>query len=63
MGRVEWISYDTYVLAMNGVNRKNRKVFPKNLSVGIFGYDLLSKSTISGKGSNRNGNTKNLMKN
>lgn len=58
MGRGEWISYDTYLLSMNGVTYKNRKTFPRNLCVGVFGYDFLRKSTVSGKGSNRNGNVK-----
>lgn len=55
MGRGEWISYDIYVLSMNGVTYKSRRTFLRNLCVGVFGYDLLSRSTISGHGSNRNG--------
>ncbi|XP_043472435.1 histone chaperone RTT106-like isoform X2 [Leptopilina heterotoma] len=58
MGRGEWISYDTYLLSMNGVTYKNRKTFPRNVCVGVFGYDFLRKSTVSRKGSNRNGNVK-----
>lgn len=57
MGRGEWLPYETYILSMNGVTYKNRKTFPR-LCVGIFGYDLLSKITITGQGSNRNGNVK-----
>ncbi|XP_051169447.1 uncharacterized protein LOC127286861 isoform X1 [Leptopilina boulardi] len=58
MGRGEWISYATYLLSMNGVTYKSRKTFPRNLCVAVFGYDLLRKCTVTGEGSNRNGNVK-----
>lgn len=37
---------------------KTRKVLFRNISVAVLGYDALAKTTITGRGSNRNQGTK-----
>ena len=58
LGRGIWMLYDTYLLAISGIRVKTRKRFFRQVSVALFGFDVLAKSTITGQGSNRNGRSK-----
>ncbi|XP_051176162.1 MATH and LRR domain-containing protein PFE0570w-like [Leptopilina boulardi] len=58
LGRGEWLPYNAYALAISNISMKNRKVLFRNISVALLGYDALAKTTITGKGSNRNQGTK-----
>ncbi|XP_071581695.1 uncharacterized protein [Temnothorax nylanderi] len=56
LGRDVWISTDCYYLTMSNI--RSNAVFVKNLAVAVFGEKLLTKCTLSGRGSNRNKQTK-----
>ncbi|XP_051155198.1 uncharacterized protein LOC127277851 isoform X2 [Leptopilina boulardi] len=51
MGRGEFLNVENYALAMSNVDKPSQ--FVKNLSVAVFGKDILRKSTVSGRKSNR----------
>ena len=53
---------EAYTLAESTVPRGRNPTFAKNLLVAMYGYELLSVSSVTGKGSNRNRRTKNPCK-
>ncbi|XP_051156179.1 uncharacterized protein LOC127278487 [Leptopilina boulardi] len=53
LGRGVWLPVDVYNLAIYGITKKTKKQFVRNILVAVFGYDILTESTISGKASNR----------
>lgn len=53
MGRNIWLSVQAYSLA-SLVPKGRHQTFPKNILVSLKGYEILSNSSITGKGSNRN---------
>ena len=57
LGRDVWISKDCYYLSVSNI--RSNSVFVRNLAIAVFGEETLIRSTLSGRGNNRNKQAKN----
>lgn len=58
MGRNQWLATDTYALCTDVSRVKSGQQIVRNLASAVFGDAVLNTHTISGKGSNKNKQTK-----